>query len=78
MEETSFTIMDEFQKRNSDRMERINSLMRDKLFSDKCKMYEIKKLVNQSTQDYFESRRKIDEDFSFHTPLQCFLLHEDF
>ena len=70
--------MSDFQKRNSDRMDCINSIMKDNLFSDKCKMYEIRKLVNQSTQDYFESRRKIDADFSSHTPLESFLLSEDF
>lgn len=78
MEETSFTIMDEFHRRNSDRMDRISSIMRDKLFSDKCKMYEIRKLVNESTQDFFASRRKIDADFSSHTHLESFLLPEDF
>lgn len=71
-------ILREHDSRNTERINRIYDILKSAGFSEKSKIYEIKKIVNSCMIDYIESRKKIDNDFFDSTSIQKVLLPEDF
>lgn len=71
-------IMQDMAERDSNRIKNIREILNSGAFSDRCKLYEIKKIINAAMVDFIESRRKIDTNFLLDKPVEKFLLNEDF
>ncbi len=71
-------IMREYATRDSVRILAIREILISSVFSDKCKLFEIKCIINKARMDYEETIKKIDPDFNPHIAVAKLLLKEEF